>query len=177
MINNGLFSSVSENWETPQAFFDLLDREFHFTLDVCASPKNAKCSQFFTKADDALIHHWVGVCWMNPPYGRVIGDWIQKAHQEALQGATVVCLIPARTDTRWWHEDVMRASEIRFVKGRLKFLNRTLPSFREHQTFKVSPAPFPSAVVIFTPNSEYNSLVVRTMEQPKLQLPLLREVA
>lgn len=158
-------------------FFDQLNTEFGFTLDVCASPKNTKCSQFYTKKENALLQNWHGVCWMNPPYGRVIGKWIRKARQEALSGATVVCLIPARTDTKWWHEEVMQATEIRFVKGRLKFLNRMLPSFREHQTFKISPAPFPSAVIVFTLASNGHPKVMTMEQKPQQQLALFQEAA
>ncbi len=132
------FSSETDEWETPQDFFDRLNEEFHFTLDVCATPENAKCSKFFTKRENGLLQKWTGVCWMNPPYGREIGKWVQKAYESALEGATVVCLLPARTDTAWWHDYCMKG-EIRFVRGRLKFGNAT------------ENAPFPSAVVIFRP--------------------------
>jgi len=132
------FSSETDEWETPQDFFDRLNEEFHFTLDVCATPENAKCSNFFTKRENGLLQKWTGVCWMNPPYGREIGKWVQKAYESALEGATVVCLLPARTDTAWWHDYCMKG-EIRFVRGRLKFGNAT------------ENAPFPSAVVIFRP--------------------------
>lgn len=131
------FSSLTDCWATPQAFFDELNREFNFTLDVCALPENAKCSRYFTPEQDGLKQDWTGVCWMNPPYGRTIGTWIKKAYESASAGATVVCLIPARTDTKWWHGYVVKASSIRFVRGRLKFGAAT------------TSAPFPSAVVIF----------------------------
>lgn len=133
------FSSQTDLHATPQAFFDVLDREFGFELDVCALPGNAKCHRFFTPAENGLNQEWRGVCWMNPPYGRTIKDWIRKAYESSLQGATVVCLIPARTDTAWWHDYVVKAHEIRFVRGRLKFGNA------------VNSAPFPSAVVVFRP--------------------------
>lgn len=131
------FSSQADLHATPQAFFDDLDREFGFELDVCALPENAKCQRFFTPTENGLNQEWDGVCWMNPPYGRTIKDWIRKAYESSLQGATVVCLIPARTDTAWWHDWVTKAHEIRFVRGRLKFGNA------------VNNAPFPSAVVVF----------------------------
>lgn len=131
------FSSNTAEWATPQDFFDKLNNEFGFTLDVCATTENAKCDRFFTKSDNGLIQHWGGVCYMNPPYGREIGAWIKKAYQESLLGATVVCLVPARTDTRWWHDYVMKAKEIRFLRGRLKFGSA------------INSAPFPSAVIIF----------------------------
>ena len=133
------FSSRSDDWATPQSFFDRLDEEFDFTLDPCSDKYNAKCSKFFTKEDDGLSKSWAGeTVFMNPPYGRVIGDWVRKAFEESLnEGTTVVALIPARTDTKYWHEYVMKAAEIRLVKGRLKFGNGA------------DNAPFPSAVVIF----------------------------
>lgn len=118
-------------------FFDNLDREFHFNLDVCATDANTKCTDHFTRAQDGLSQSWGGhTCWMNPPYGRTIGVWVKKAYEESLGGTTVVCLVPARTDTKWWHEYCMKG-EIRFVRGRLKFGGCK------------NSAPFPSAVVIF----------------------------
>jgi len=132
------FSSKTDEWQTPQDFFDRLNEEFHFTLDVCATPENAKCPRYYTKRDNGLIQKWEGVCWMNPPYGRVIGQWVKKAYESALDGATVVCLLPARTDTSWWHDYCMKG-EIRFVRGRLKFGDAS------------ENAPFPSAVVVFRP--------------------------
>lgn len=131
------FSSQKVEWETPQDFFDLLNAEFQFDLDVCATPENAKASRFFTKEDDGLSQEWRGVCWMNPPYGREIGKWIAKARASALAGATVVCLIPSRTDTAWWHDFVQPFGKVNFVRGRLKF------SGSSHS------APFPCAVVVF----------------------------
>jgi len=132
------FSSKTDEWTTPQDFFDRLNEEFHFTLDVCATPENTKCRRYFTKHENGLLQKWEGVCWMNPPYGRVIGQWVKKAYESALDGATVVCLLPARTDTSWWHDYCMKG-EIRFVRGRLKFGDAS------------ENAPFPSAVVVFRP--------------------------
>jgi phage N-6-adenine-methyltransferase len=136
-MNRVLFSSRTDLWATPQDFFDRLNAEFRFTLDVCATPENAKCTRYFTRADDGLAQSWTGVCWMNPPYGREISAWMQKAYTSAQQGATVVCLVPARTDTAWWHDYAAKAAEIRFVRGRLKFGDSQ------------NSAPFPSAVVVF----------------------------
>jgi phage N-6-adenine-methyltransferase len=130
------FSSATDDWATPQDFFDDLNREFNFDLDVCASSTNAKCARYFTAQDDGLTQKWGGVCFMNPPYGRTIGKWMAKAVAEWQAGATVVCLVPARTDTIWWHTYAMQG-EIRFIKGRLKFGNSK------------NAAPFPSAVVVF----------------------------
>lgn len=131
-------SSQSSEWETPQVFFDELNAEFGFTLDVCATPDNAKCAVFFTENDDGLNRDWDGVCWMNPPYGRQIGKWVQKAAEESVRGSLVVGLLPARTDTAWWHDYVIPFSrEIRFIRGRLKFGGSQYN------------APFPNAVVVF----------------------------
>jgi phage N-6-adenine-methyltransferase len=97
-----MFSSASDEWETPQEFFDAVDAVFHFTLDVCATNVNAKCERYYTKVDDDLSQAWEGVCWMNPPYGREIALWVQKAYESSLTVGTVVaCLLPARTDTGW----------------------------------------------------------------------------
>lgn len=118
MITRGLFSSATDMWETPQNFFDELDKEFHFSCDVCATRENAKCAKFYTPEQDGLKQTWEGTLWMNPPYGREIGKWVKKASES---NATVVCLLPARTDTRWFHDYVYGKAEIRFVRGRLKF--------------------------------------------------------
>lgn len=134
------FLSQSSEWSTPQEFFDALDREFGFSLDVCATAANAKCDRFYTKENDALDQDWHGTCWCNPPYGRGIQNWIRKAYDSSRSGATVVMLIPAHTDTRYWHELVHQASEIRFVKGRLKFSGAS------------RAAPFPSVIIIFRPH-------------------------
>lgn len=131
------FSSQTDDWETPQDFFDRLDAIFEFTLDPCADARNAKCSRYFTKQDDGLHQTWDGErIFMNPPYGRSIGAWVKKA---AEAHALVICLLPARTDTRWWHDSVVGGGgHVIFLKGRLHFGDGS------------APAPFPSAVVIFT---------------------------
>ncbi|HEY4722804.1 MAG TPA: DNA N-6-adenine-methyltransferase, partial [Anaerolineae bacterium] len=131
-------SSTTDDWHTPQWLFDLLHKEFKFKLDVCATARNAKCKRYFTRRDDGLKQTWRGVCWMNPPYGREIGAWIEKAHQSAKDGATIACLVPARTDTAWWWDYCTRG-EIRFLRGRLQFSKAE------------NGAPFPSALVIFYP--------------------------
>ena len=138
LINQGLFTSEHQNWETPLKLFRLLDAEFGFELDVCATPANAKCHSFFSPETDGLRQMWRGVCWMNPPYGAAIGAWMAKAYQSSLEGAMVVCLVPSRTDTKWWHEFAMRG-ELRFLQGRVSFGNGE------------GTAPFPSAIVIFRP--------------------------
>ena len=134
-----MFSSKTAEWTTPQAFYDRLNQEFNFTLDPCCTDETAKCSTYYTEADDGLAQPWAGhSVFMNPPYGRSIKDWIRKAYEESRKHNTVVvALIPARTDTRYWHDYCMEASEIRFIKGRLKFGESN------------NSAPFPSAVVVF----------------------------
>lgn len=142
-VNEGLFTSNTDEWGTPLEFFDMLNAEFRFTLDVCASVDNAKCERFFTASDDGLLQPWTGVCWMNPPYGKHIPDWMAKAYEESQTGAVVVCLIPCRTDTAYWHEYAMKAAEIRLVRGRL--------SFTGGHELTAHNAPFPCAVVVFRP--------------------------
>ena len=133
------FTSTTDEWATPQWLFDYFSTEFDFTLDVCSTDENAKCPRHFTRKDDGLSTNWVNeTIWMNPPYGRTIGKWVRKAWESSLQGATVVCLLPSRTDTKWWHQYCMKG-EIRFIKGRLKFGDSK------------NSAPFPSAIVIFRP--------------------------
>jgi len=131
------FSSATAEWPTPQALFDDLASVYGgFTLDPCATPDNAKCARFFTKEQNGLEQPWSGRVFMNPPYGREIGLWIKKAWEESLQGTLVVCLLPARVDTRWWH-DYAKKGHVHFLRGRLKF-GRAQNS-----------APFPSAIVTF----------------------------
>jgi len=142
-------SSKSAEWETPKDFFARYDEVFNFEIDVCATDENALVSSYWTKEDDALSKDWEGkVCWMNPPYGREIGKFMEKAYNESLKGAVVVCLVTSRTDTRWWHDYAMKG-RIEFVRGRLRFINRTFPSWRPDGNFKISPAGFPSAVIVF----------------------------
>ena len=125
-------------WATPQAFYDALHREFNFTLDPCANKENTKCGVYFTEEDDGLTAAWSPHrVFMNPPYSKT-RDWMRKAYAESQLGATVVCLVPARTDTRWFHEFALKG-EIRFVKGRLKFGDS------KHN------APFPNVIVVFRP--------------------------
>ena len=135
-----LFSSKEEVWSTPRDFFDKLNEEFHFTLDPCANKDNAKCNEYFTEEQDGLIQDWSGhVVFCNPPYGRKIYNWVKKCFYESKKPNTaVVMLIPARTDTRYFHEFIYhKAKDIRFIKGRLKFGNSK------------NSAPFPSMVVVF----------------------------
>ena len=136
-MSNVHFSSKSDNWATPDDFFDMIVEKYGpFDVDVCASPDNAKCSVYYTKEQDGLKQMWSGKCWMNPPYGREIGKWVEKA---ALSKAKVVALLPARTDTKWFHKYIYKKEsvEIQFLMGRLKFGNAS------------NSAPFPSMLVIF----------------------------
>ena len=137
-MNNELhFSSASDLWSTPQHLFDSLNGIFNFTLDVCASSENTKCASYYTEEQDGLAQEWTGVCWMNPPYGRVIGKWIQKAYESAKAGAVVIGLLPARTDTKWFHDYIYGKAEVRFIRGRLKFGGCA------------NSAPFPKLLVIW----------------------------
>jgi len=145
-INKGMMSSSSNEWETPQDFFDKLNDEFGFTLDAAASFENHKCDRFYGKGNCALVRPWPGIVWCNPPYGRIIGKFIQKGYEESQKDSVVVMLIPSRTDTKYWHEYVMKAKEIRFVRGRLRFVGAP------------SNAPFPSAVVVFTAGKHQPSI-------------------
>jgi phage N-6-adenine-methyltransferase len=132
--------AVREDWETPPDFFAKWNARFGFTLDVCATPANAKCARFITPAQDGLAQDWgADVCWMNPPYGREIPKWMAKALDASRHGATVVCLVPARVDTRWWHGLVEPFADYEFVPGRIRFVGAKYN------------APFPCAVVTFRP--------------------------
>lgn len=142
-MDNVHFSSETDMWATPFDFFNYYDSMYDFTVDVCASKENAKCPKFFTIEDDGLAQEWNGNCWMNPPYGREIGKWMEKAYESSQQGALVVCLVPSRTDTKWWHDFAMKG-DIEFIKGRLKFGNAK------------NSAPFPSAVITFKPKELNN---------------------
>ena len=135
MNNKLMFSSATDEWSTPQDVFDKLNGEFSFTLDPCANDTNHKCKKYFTKTENGLLQDWDDeIVFCNPPYGREIGKWVKKAAESK---ATVVMLLPARTDTKWFHDYIYEKAEIRFIKGRLKF--------GEAQ----NSAPFPSMVVIF----------------------------
>ena len=139
MINQGLYTSTDSNRSTPQWLYDELDAIFHFTLDPCADDLNHKCDRYITKETDGLSVSWSGeTVFLNPPYGRQIYEWVHKAYVESHKENTrIIALLPSRTDTKWWHEFVMKASVIRFVEGRLKFGDAA------------NSAPFPSAIVSF----------------------------
>ena len=139
MINKGLFTSNTNEWSTPINFFNELNNEFYFTLDPCANDKNHKCKKYFTKEKNGLVQDWNNeVVFCNPPYGRELPFWVKKCYEEHIKNnITIVMLIPARTDTRYFHEYIYNKSEIRFIKGRLKFNDGK------------QGAPFPSMVVIY----------------------------
>lgn len=139
-MNKVHFSSNSPEWETPQLLFEEYNYIYNFTLDAAASKENAKCEYFLSKDTDALEADWNiagGNVWLNPPYGRIISKFIFKAYRESLQGIKVVCLLPARTDTMWFHDYCLKYGKITFLRGRLHFSNNK------------SPAPFPSMIVVF----------------------------
>jgi len=186
--DTALFSKASDEWSTPQWLFDMLDREFHFDCDAAATKENAKVAACFEDLDSVptLEFDWYmkGAWerfWLNPPYSK-IGEFMKKAYEESLKGAVVVCLIPSRTDTRYFHDYVMKAQEIRFVKGRLKFYGRIKVPGQPKDTPKdqikymmgEAPAPFPSVIVIFktmTPfdilSHPYGPYIGPTIEQPR----------
>lgn len=139
ILTSGLFTSRTDEWGTPSAFFAELDAEFHFDLDPCATVENHKCPHFFTKEDDGLLQNWGGHnVFCNPPYGKAIKDWVRKCYEESKKpGTLVVMLIPARTDTSYFHDYIYhKAREVRFIRGRLHYND-------------AGPAPFPSMVVVF----------------------------
>lgn len=141
-----LFSHIEIEYEVPDQLFDDLDREFCFDLDAAASDENAKCGIYFTKEDNSLEKPWfnrqlsINNIWLNPPYGRELSIWLTKANLEAKRGGTVVVLLPVRTDTEWFHEQVLGKAEIRLLRGRLKFKGQN------------APAPFPSMIVVYRPS-------------------------
>ena len=139
-INTALYSSRTEEWPTPKALFAALNREFGFTLDPCATRANAACSRYFTKVDDGLAQDWgVHTVFCNPPYGRQIAAWAEKCFCAAQAGATVVLLIPSRTDTRYFHDWIYNKAEVRFLRGRLRYGDGP------------QSAPFPSLIAIYRP--------------------------
>ena len=186
-INPALFSSVTDQWATPQWLFDALNEQYHFSVDVCALPHNAKCQKYYTPDDNGLNQEWRGICWMNPPYGNPefpckpscskkickdrgyhigayrpgIIDWMEKAYNSSKNGATVVCLVPSRTDTEWWHRFAMHG-EIFFLPGRLKFGHNK------------GSAPFPSAIIVFEPHRRTRSINYGSNSWRRGNFPILR---
>ena len=143
MKTETLFSSRSIEWETPQYLFDELNKEFHFTLDPCCTHENAKCEKHYTKEDDGLSKDWTGErVYCNPPYGKEVKPWVQKCLDHSLRGGLAVMLIPARTDTKVFHDYIYHKAEIRFIRGRLKY--------GRNGNFQES-SPFPSMIVIYRP--------------------------
>lgn len=138
-MNPAMYSSKSNEWTTPQGFFDTLDKEFQFTLDPASTHENAKCEKHYTVEENGLTQDWSGeTVFCNPPYGRELGRWVKKCYEEGLKpNTTVVMLIPSRTDTKSFHDYILGKAEIRFIKGRLRFGGST------------NGAPFPSVVVIY----------------------------
>lgn len=135
-----LYSSATDEWETPQEIYGMLDKVFHFTLDACATAENAKCEKYYTREQDGLQQPWTGNVWCNPPYGRDLPRWLEKARREIRENADViVMLIHARTDTKWFHEYIYRQPGVEywFIKGRLKFGGA------------LYNAPFPSMIAVF----------------------------
>lgn len=142
-MNAALLASKNMCWCTPQDFFDKLNQEFNFVLDAAATAKTAKCGLYYTPETDGLSQSWNcgGAVFCNPPYGREIGKWVKKAYEESRGGVTIVLLIPARTDTSYFHDYIYRKSEIRFIRGRIRFT--------DDNGVPAAPAPFPSMLVIY----------------------------
>lgn len=141
------FESAKQSWETPRDLFDRLNKEFNFNLDLAANEENKKCNNFYDKEKDSMTQEWKGTCWLNPPYGEKAGyklsQWVIKAYKESKKyNSTIVMLIPARTNTRWWHDYVMQAYEVRLICGRPKFGDAT------------HGLPQPLAIVVFKPTKE-----------------------
>ena len=144
MKQEAMGTSRSEEWETPQAIYDLLDKEFHFQLDPCATDENAKCDSYYTEEEDGLKQDWYkyGSVFINPPYGKKTKDWVEKAYKESQKGCTVVMLIFIRSDTKWWHEWVIdKVDEIRMIQGRLTFGGAK------------NSSPWPSILLVYRPDS------------------------
>lgn len=138
-----------EDWATPQDLFDKLHRRWRFTQDVCADLENTKCPAYFTKTQNALQQRWAGTCWMNPPYGRGIWQWVRKAALESQNGTVVVALLPASTGTNWWHDWVIPYARIRFLRGRLRFGGAT------------ANAPFDSALAFYPRRGAFQAATAR----------------
>lgn len=151
-------TSIRHDWETPRPFFDRVNAQFGFNLDAAASADNALCPCYFTAEDDALVQEWRGCVWCNPPYGYGVVRWVKKAYEESERGNLVVMLIPARTETAWWHDYAMKAKEIRLIRGRLMFGSPDAPAHGHN-------APFPSALLIFDRDGRSTSPRFTTMDR------------
>ena len=152
-----LWSSKDEKWRTPKYVFDHFNKEYKFNFDAAASPQNAKCKNFLSQSDNALESNWCRKgrrIWLNPPYSRQMGVWIEKAYKESQKGCLVACLVFARTDTAWWHDYVMKkAWKVHFIRGRIRFL-----SSKDGKTKSAAPAP--SCLIVFKPNKKKSPTVV-----------------
>jgi len=155
-MKGAMMSSKKDEYETPQDLFDTFNEMFHFTLDAAATPKNAKCEVFYTKEDDALSQDWKGTVWVNPPYGKYITPkWVKKGYHESVKHGSFVCmLLPARTDTRWFHDIILKhAFAILIIKGRLRFVGEK------------DQAPFPSIVVFFSGGGRQDGALVYSVDK------------
>lgn len=152
-----MFSNVNNAWCTPQDFYDELNKEFNFTLDPCATEKSTKCKKFFTAKEDGLKQSWKGEhVFVNPPYGRSISKWVKKCYDESKDSKTkIVLLIPARTDTKYFHNYILNKASIRFIKGRLTFWDLDSNKYKTNRFDKMTPAPFPSMLVIYNKYFEH----------------------
>lgn len=145
-IDNNSFKSKSVEYETPTEIVEPLIEEFNIVLDVCATRENAQCAYFITKYQDAFTKDWSehGNCWMNPPWGRGMKKWVERAREESRKGIVVVCLLPVRSNTIWWHKNIIDTkAEVRFLKGEIKFNKMERGLW------------LPCAIVIFRP-SDFN---------------------
>ena len=170
MSKDARFSSQSENWGTPPELFRALDEVYDFQLDAAASAANHLCPTYFSKKDNALKMEWSAYrrVWLNPPYGRGIENWMRKAYEESRLGCLVVCLVPARVDTRWWHDWVAGKARVTFLKGRLRFIR-----YSDNSGARADAAPFPSALVIYEPDLDRRSEFVMPPLERKCFLPEL----
>lgn len=157
-----MFSKKSDEWETPLDLFDKLNKIYNFSLDPASTDENHLCDKYFTKEQDGLKQDWSkDVIFLNPPFSK-IKLWMKKAYEESLKGAKVICLIPARVDTKYWFDFCLKANLIYFIKGRLRFVNRKLPLYNPFGNFKISPAPFPSVIVVFDLTKKVGDTIFET---------------
>ncbi|MGG0308282.1 DNA N-6-adenine-methyltransferase [Priestia megaterium] len=155
-FNQSLFMSEKEDWGTPQDLFNKLHTYFNFTLDPCSSHTNHKCEKYFTIEEDGLSQSWEGeTVFMNPPYGKQLKDWMKKAYEESKKGTTIVCLVPSRTDTQWFHNYAYGKGEVVFFNRRLEFEGSN------------NKAPFPACLVIFNPKSKLDIEHLKVVELHK----------
>lgn len=179
-MNDALLSSKKLDWCTPADFFKELDQEFHFELDPAATAKSAKCAEYFTPAEDGLKADWGGKrVFCNPPYGRQICEWVRKGYEESQKpGTVVVMLIPARTDTAYFHDYIFggKADEVRFLRGRLTFTDEDGNPTTDAKG-RACSAPFPSAVVIWRSPDRSQSLRDMVLDMIKTEPMTANEIA